>query len=129
MTFVQIFRSDGFWRNVRAMILKEVLQLRRDHVTLATMITVPLMQLILFGYAINTTPHDLPTAVLLQETSDVGRSILAALENTKYFKITYWVVISTVIRVDCPSCMAYCLSYLSFSLFNYLLLGLPKKVL
>ncbi len=88
MTFVQLFRSDGFWRKLKAMILKEVLQLRRDRVTLATMITVPLMQLMLFGYAINTTPHDLPTAVLLQERSDVGRSILAALENTKYFKIT-----------------------------------------
>src|ERR1700747_1778753 len=88
MTWVQIFRSDGFWRNVRAMLVKEVLQLRRDRVTLATMITVPLMQLTLFGYAINTTPHDLPTAVLLQETSDVGRSILAALQNTKYFKVT-----------------------------------------
>jgi ABC-2 type transport system permease protein len=88
MTLAQIFRSDGFWRKLKAMILKEVLQLRRDRVTLATMITVPLMQLTLFGYAINTTPHDLPTAVLLQERSDVGRSILAALENTKYFKIT-----------------------------------------
>src|SRR6202163_336598 len=87
MTFVQLFRSDGFWRNVRAMILKEALQLRRDRVTLATMITVPLMQLLLFGYAINTNPRDLPTAVLLQETSDVGRSILAALQNTKYFHI------------------------------------------
>ncbi|HLL28445.1 MAG TPA: ABC transporter permease [Xanthobacteraceae bacterium] len=88
MTIMQLFRSDGFWRKLKAMILKEVLQLRRDRVTLATMITVPLMQLMLFGYAINTTPHDLPTAVLLQERSDVGRSILAALENTKYFKIT-----------------------------------------
>jgi ABC-2 type transport system permease protein len=46
------------------------------------------MQLLLFGYAINTTPRDLPTAVLLQETSDVGRSILAALQNTKFFKVT-----------------------------------------
>jgi ABC-2 type transport system permease protein len=88
MTLVQLFRSDGFWRKLKAMILKEVLQLRRDRVTLTTMITVPLMQLTLFGYAINTTPHELPTAVLLQETSDVGRSILAALENTQYFKIT-----------------------------------------
>jgi ABC-2 type transport system permease protein len=78
----------GFWRRVGAMIMKEFLQLRRDRVTLATMVTVPLMQLVLFGYAINTTPRDLPTAVLLQETSDVGRSILAALENTRYFKIT-----------------------------------------
>ncbi len=89
MTALDIFRSDGFLHRVFAMMLKEVLQLRRDRVTLATMISVPLMQLILFGYAINTTPRDLPTAVLLQENSDVGRSILAALQNTKYFKITY----------------------------------------
>ena len=50
--------------------------------------SIPLMQLVLFGYAINTTPRNLPTAVLLQESSDVGRSILKALENTKYFKVT-----------------------------------------
>jgi len=78
----------GFFRRVGAMIMKEALQLRRDRITLATMITVPLMQLLLFGYAINTTPRDLPTAVYLHETSDVGRSIIAALENTKYFKVT-----------------------------------------
>jgi ABC-2 type transport system permease protein len=47
----------------------------------------PLMQLLLFGYAINTTPRDLPTAVLLQENSDIGRRILKAIENTKYFKV------------------------------------------
>jgi ABC-2 type transport system permease protein len=46
------------------------------------------LQLTLFGYAINTTPRNLPTAVLLQESSDVGRSILAAIQNTKYFKVT-----------------------------------------
>ncbi len=78
----------GFWRRVGAMLLKEFLQLRRDRVTFATMVTIPLLQLVLFGYAINTTPRDLPTAVLLQESSDVGRSILAALQNTKYFKVT-----------------------------------------
>ena len=70
------------------MIRKEFLQLRRDRVTLIMIIAVPLMQLLLFGYAINTTPRDLPTAVLVQETSDVGRSILAALQNTKFFKVT-----------------------------------------
>ena len=80
--------SGGFWRRTGAMLLKEFLQLRRDRVTLATMITIPLMQLLLFGYAINTMPRDLPTAVLLQENSDVGRSILKALENTRYFKVT-----------------------------------------
>ena len=80
--------TGGFWRRTGAMLLKEFLQLRRDRVTLATMITIPLMQLLLFGYAINTMPRDLPTAVLLQENSDVGRSILKALENTRYFKVT-----------------------------------------
>ena len=78
----------GFWRRVFAMLFKEFLQLRRDRVRLAMIVTIPLVQLLLFGYAINTTPRDLPTAVLLQETSDVGRSILAALQNTKYFKVT-----------------------------------------
>ena len=70
------------------MIRKEFVQLRRDRITFATIVTIPLMQLVLFGYAINTQPRGLPTAVLLQESSDVGRSILKALENTKYFKIT-----------------------------------------
>ena len=78
----------GFWRRTGAMLLKEFLQLRRDRLTLATMITIPLMQLLLFGYAINSMPRDLPTAVLLQENSDVGRVILKALENSRYFKVT-----------------------------------------
>jgi ABC-2 type transport system permease protein len=77
----------GFWRRVGAMLLKEFLQLRRDRITFATMIVLPLLQLMLFGYAINTTPRNLPTAVLLQEQSDVGRSILAAMRNTKYFAL------------------------------------------
>jgi ABC-2 type transport system permease protein len=81
------FRS-GFWRRAGAMLLKEFLQLRRDRVTFATMISIPIMQLVLFGYAINTLPRDLPTAVLVQESSDVSRTILKALENTRYFKVT-----------------------------------------
>jgi len=80
--------AKGFWRRVGAMLWKEVLQLRRDRITLATMISIPLLQLVMFGYALNTTPRDLPTAVLLQESSDVGRSILAAIRNTKFFKVT-----------------------------------------
>jgi ABC-2 type transport system permease protein len=80
--------GNGFWGRVGAMLRKELLQLRRDRVTLATMISIPLLQLIMFGYAINTTPRNLPTAVLLQESSDVGRSILAALQNTKFFAVT-----------------------------------------
>ena len=79
----------GFWRRSRAMLIKEFIQLRRDRLSFGMIIMIPLMQLILFGYAINTTPRNLPTAVLLQENSDVGRSILAALQNTQYFKITH----------------------------------------
>jgi len=80
-------RNHGFLRRTWAMLLKEFLQLRRDRITFATMIFIPLMQLLLFGYAINTVPRDMPTAVLLQENSDLGRSILAAIRNTKYFKV------------------------------------------
>jgi ABC-2 type transport system permease protein len=46
------------------------------------------MQLLLFGYAINTTPRNMPTAVLMQEDTDIGRSILKALQNTTYFRFT-----------------------------------------
>ena len=88
MSALAVIGAGGFLRRVGAMLRKELLQLRRDRVTLATMISIPLLQLTLFGYAINTTPRNLPTAVLLQESSDVGRSILAAIQNTKYFKVT-----------------------------------------
>jgi len=77
--------SFGFWRRCYAMVVKEFIQLRRDRVSFAMIVMIPIMQLLLFGYAINTTPRHLPTAVLLQEDSDLGRSILKALENTSYF--------------------------------------------
>jgi ABC-2 type transport system permease protein len=89
MTTVGNMASRGFWKRTRAMLIKEFIQLRRDRMSFGMIIMIPLMQLVLFGYAINTTPRHLPTAVLLQESSDVGRSILAALQNTKYFKITH----------------------------------------
>ena len=88
----------GFWRRSYAMLVKEFIQLRRDRVSFGMIIMVPLMQLMLFGYAINTTPRDLPTAVLLQESSDIGRSILAALKNTRYFKVTH--IASSEAEVD-----------------------------
>ncbi len=81
----------GFWRRTVAMLIKEFIQLKRDRVSFAMIIMIPLVQLILFGYAINTNPRNLPTAVLLQEQSDLGRSILRALENTRYFKVTHQV--------------------------------------
>ena len=78
----------GFWRRSYAMVVKEFIQLKRDRVSFAMIVMIPVMQLLLFGYAINTTPRHLPTAVLTQEDSDLGRSILKALENTAYFRFT-----------------------------------------
>src|SRR6516162_605943 len=81
--------SGGFWRRTMAMLIKEFIQLRRDRVSFGMIIMIPLMQLMLFGYAINTNPRHLPTAVLLQEQTDLSRSILKAIENTKYFDVTH----------------------------------------
>lgn len=78
----------GFLRRSYAMVAKEFIQLRRDRVSFAMIVMIPIMQLLLFGYAINTTPHNLPSAVLLQEDSDLARSVLKALENTAYFRFT-----------------------------------------
>src|SRR5882724_5160550 len=80
--------SFGFWWRSYAMLVKEFIQLRRDRVSFAMIVMLPVMQLVLFGFAINTTPRHLPTAVLLQEDSDLTRSILKAIENTAYFRFT-----------------------------------------
>jgi ABC-2 type transport system permease protein len=85
------FGSAGFRLRTRAMVIKEFIQLKRDRISFGMIVMVPLMQLALFGYAINTTPRHLPTAVLLQERSDLGRAVLKALANTQYFKITHQV--------------------------------------
>ncbi len=79
----------GMLRRSYAMLIKEFIQLRRDRVSFAMIVMLPVMQLLLFGYAINTTPRNLPSAVLLQEDSDLARSILKALQNTSYFRFLY----------------------------------------
>src|SRR5882757_6050973 len=78
----------GFWRRSYAMLVKEFIQLRRDRVSFAMIVMIPVMQLLLFGYAINTTPRNLPTAVLMQEDSDLARSILKALATPAHFRFT-----------------------------------------
>ena len=80
--------GNDFWGRTLAVLVKEFIQLKRDRVSFAMIIMIPLIQLLLFGYAINTNPRHLPTAVLLQENTDLGRSILAALKNTDYFRVT-----------------------------------------
>ncbi|MDO9412897.1 MAG: ABC transporter permease [Pseudolabrys sp.] len=81
-------KGGGFFRKVWAVLVKEFIQLKRDRVSFAMIIMIPLLQLVLFGYAINTTPRNLPTAVLMQENNDLTRAILASLQNTRYFRIT-----------------------------------------
>ena len=71
----------GFWRRSFAMVIKEFIQLRRDRVSFAMIVLIPVMQLMLFGYAINTTPRNLPTAELLQEDSDLARSKFAGIST------------------------------------------------
>jgi ABC-2 type transport system permease protein len=79
-------RDPGFFRRTRAMIVKEFVQMRRDRMTFATMLFVPVLQLTLFGYAINTDPKHLPTAVLVRDEGPLTRALLAALKNTDYFE-------------------------------------------
>jgi len=75
------------WARILAVFLKELVQLRRDRLTFAMMIGVPIMQLVLFGYAINGDPRQLPTAVVALDNGPIVRSIVRAAENTGYFRV------------------------------------------
>jgi len=77
------FSLDRWWAIVR----KEFLQLRRDRVTFAMMIGIPLLQMTLFGYAINFDPKHLPTAVIATDYSEFTRSFIAGMRNSEYFDI------------------------------------------
>ncbi len=70
-----------------AMLRKEWLQMQRDPLTIGLVVMLPLMQLFLFGFAINTNPHDLPTGVLSADHSQYERTLTVALQNTGYFRI------------------------------------------
>ena len=71
-----------------AIIVKEFMQMRRDRLTFAMMLGIPLLQLTLFGYAINSDPRHLPAAVLLADDGPQGRTLLHALQNSTYFDFT-----------------------------------------
>jgi ABC-2 type transport system permease protein len=75
------------WGRIVAVLRKEFVQLRRDRLTFAMMLGVPIMQLVLFGYAINGDPRQLPTAVVAADNGPFVRSIVRAAENTGYFKV------------------------------------------
>jgi ABC-2 type transport system permease protein len=72
-----------------AIFIKEFQQMMRDRLTFAMAVGVPVLQLLLFGYAINTDPKGLPTAVVSADPGPLSRAIVAALQNTRYMKITH----------------------------------------
>ena len=72
-----------------AVLAKEFTQLVRDRLTYAMIIGIPVVQLLLFGYAINTDPKHLPTAVLVQDQGQFSRSILGSLQRSDYFSIDH----------------------------------------
>ena len=75
------------WARIWAVMVKEFVQMRRDRLTFAMMVGIPILQLILFGYAINSDPRALPTAVLAADNSIYARSLVRALENSGYFHV------------------------------------------
>ena len=77
------FSIVRWWSIVR----KEFLQLRRDRVTFAMIIGIPIIQMALFGYAINTDPKHLDTAIISGDDSNITRSFISAMKNSGYFKI------------------------------------------
>jgi ABC-2 type transport system permease protein len=72
---------------VVAVMAKEFIQMRRDRLTFAMIIGVPVLQLVLFGYAINTDPKHLPTAMIVADYGPIERSIVAAMQTSGYFDI------------------------------------------
>ena len=82
---MHLFGMSG--ARLMAILIKEFRQMRRDRLTFAMMVGVPIMQLVLFGYAINTDPKQLPLAVVAADHSEFSRSFVAALENSRYFRL------------------------------------------
>ncbi len=75
------FSFSRWW----GVVLKEFLQLLRDRITFGMVIGIPIVQLTLFGFAINTDPKHLPTAIISYDHSEFTRSFIAAMEHSEYF--------------------------------------------
>jgi ABC-2 type transport system permease protein len=80
--------NGGFFSLSRwlGIVGKEFIQLKRDRLTFAMIVGIPVVQLVMFGYAINSDPKRLPTALLVADRSEFSRSILAGLQNSRYFE-------------------------------------------
>jgi ABC-2 type transport system permease protein len=78
-------RHEFSWARFWAMVVKEFIQMRRDRLTFGMMIGIPILQLILFGFAINSDPKHLPAALLAADDGPLERTLLSAIKNTTYF--------------------------------------------
>lgn len=74
-------------RRFAAIVIKEFIQMRRDRLTFAMMVGIPIMQLTLFGFAINSDPKHLPTAILDEDRSEYSRTFVTALKISDYFDV------------------------------------------
>jgi ABC-2 type transport system permease protein len=77
------------WPRFIAVLLKEFIQMKRDRLTFGMIVGVPIIQLVLFGFAINTDPKGLPAAVVINDESPFSRALVRGLENSQYFKFTH----------------------------------------
>ena len=77
------------WARFLAILIKEFRQVKRDRLTFGMMVGVPILQLLLFGFAINGDPKHLPAAILVADQSEFSRSFVAGLENSQYFRVTH----------------------------------------
>ena len=77
------------FRRLMAIITKEAIQMRRDRITFAMMLGVPLMQLVLFGFAINNDPKGLPAALVTTSQDHYTRAMVSAMENTGYYRFDH----------------------------------------
>jgi len=75
------------WSRWTGIVVKEFIQLKRDRLTFGMIVGIPVIQLLLFGFAINSDPKSLPTAVLSQDNSVYARSIVAGLQTSGYFRV------------------------------------------
>ena len=83
-------RTRGFRASLmrlRAAFIKEFIQLRRDRLTFGMIIGIPVLQLLLFGFAINADPKHLPTAILVADQGVFARTLVAGLQNSGYFDV------------------------------------------
>jgi ABC-2 type transport system permease protein len=80
-------RRSSRLARIRAILVKEVIQMRRDRLTFAMIVGIPIIQLVLFGYAINTDPKRLPTGIVMADPGPVARALVAGMHSSGYFAI------------------------------------------